>query len=299
MKFALKSRIRAFLATLHHAVTMTSTPQSTYFELTTGPGLDIESYRNVLIIGYEGCDKERVNAMHVTELRLLKQLNKPSGHEYIAAAVITPDGSTKYLAIERLCGPLNDSQSNTSLPPTTSQGDVRVKHPLSLRNKLGPRHISSTSSIASLDSLSRKHDARDVIQVLDKPVHKDNDICYSKLNFTSSNPLYLYQLVILALTLHESETFYRLFSKNCYWFAGSLMDILGRMHDIPLLEEEGHRHVQAGTWNMVPVKQKIPDHDMDAIIKEHHGKIRVFKQTVSFPDLISLSTSTNLLSDRG
>jgi hypothetical protein len=287
MKFALKSRIRTFLSTILHAVKMTSTPQSTYFDLPTGPGLHVQAYHNLLMMGYEGHDDERMNAMCVTELRLLKQLKKSSGHEYVMASITTPDGSTKYLAIERHPGDLSDSapaQSDTSLPPIASEGHARVKSS-SLRIKLQPRPFSTTSSITSLDSSSPKRDARDVIQVLDKPVHNNNDTCYGKLEFTSSNPLYLYQLVTLALTLHESQTCYRLFSTNCYWFAGLLVDAVEKIYDMPFVNEEGQRWVQAGTWNAVPVYKKAPDDVIKTIIEEHSRCMKTFKHTVSLSNL--------------
>lgn len=65
------------------------------------------------------------------------------------------------------------------------------------------------------------------------------DRVLGRLRFTgTTRPLYLYELVVLAVTMHESEACYRLCSTNCYWFSGLLMNILERDYGLELEVEK-------------------------------------------------------------
>jgi hypothetical protein len=289
MIFHLKSCIRTFFAAIARAFGMSSNslnPQ--YFEFRSR--IDITNYLDILELAYGQEDLERMNAMHVTKVVLRKQLDKKSEHEYLVAYIQTPAGTTKYLAIERLRGAENlsshgevvpTSQSDTALACVGCPDDI-LPTPSTPSRKKHHASGSSSSSISSLDSLSKKspRHANDVVQVLDNPYHKEADKEFTQLEFTTNRPLYLYQLAILAETLHKSEICYKLFSKNCYWFAGLLLDVLETDYDLGKCKKSGCQ--QSGTCNYIPVFTEVPKTFVNDIIRERNERVGAFEQKVSF-----------------
>jgi hypothetical protein len=139
-------------------------------------------------------------------------------HENLVAQVRAQDGTERYLAVECLCGePLVwhidsalTSCSDMSLAQSTSINASTVD----LQDLPCPLH---ETSITSLDSLSKKlHNANNVVQALDGPLHEPDDKTLMRLVFKGSCTLYFYRLAILAVTLHENEECCKLFLKNCY-----------------------------------------------------------------------------------
>jgi hypothetical protein len=119
------------------------------------------------------------------------------------------------------------------------------------------------------------------VQVLDNPYHDPKDKILGKLKFETDRPLYLYQLAILAVTLHESDTCYRLFSKNCYWFAGLLVDVLKVDYKLQFIGNGERRGgPQSGTWNHIPVFKEAPETAVNEIICECIKRVGVFEETV-------------------
>lgn len=304
MIFHLKSRIRTFFATIVRAFRMSSkNPQ--YFEFRSR--IDITNYVDILNLAYGQEDLERMNAMHVTKVVLRKQLDKKSEHEYLVVYIQTPAGTTKYLAIERLSGPENlslhgevipTSQSDAALACAGRPNDIIPTPSTPSRKEHRRRRASGSSSIsiASLDSLSKNspRDANDVIQVLDEPYHKEAGKVFRELEFTTNRPLYLYRLVILAETLHRNERCYRLFSKNCFWLAGLLLDVLGA--DYELDRHKGSGGQQSGTWHYIPVFTEVSKTTVNDIIREWNEHVGAFEQKVSFRLAISTSTKCSFRS---
>jgi hypothetical protein len=265
MPFHLQSHIRAFFSPLFRAIGMSSAPSSAYFEFRSGSNSDVNTYSELLALNYGQEGAARMNAMRITELRLVKQMDKISRHEYVVACVTTPHGTTQYLSLERLRGDTvtRASQSDSMLTRTSSkQRSFPSRSP-----------STSSSSESSMDYLSKRSDALDAVRTLDKPLHAPGDCVLGSLRFAGTRPFYLYELVVLAVTMHESQACYRLFSTNCYWFAGLLMNILEKDYGLKLAVEK-RRGVKPGTWIAIPVYEQAPDKDLLAVIgdfQEHVG----------------------------
>jgi hypothetical protein len=132
-----------------------------------------------------------------------------------------------------------------------------------------------------MDYLSKRSDALDTVRTLDKPLHVPGDRVLGRLRFTGTRPFYLYELVMLAVTMHESQTCYRLFSTNCYWFAGLLMNILEKDHG-QKLEVEKRQGVKPGTWIAIPFYEQAPEQDLLAVIVDFQEHVRSFQKGVIY-----------------
>jgi hypothetical protein len=132
-----------------------------------------------------------------------------------------------------------------------------------------------------MDYISKQSDAIDTVRTLDRHLHAPGDRMLGRLRFTGTRPFYLYELVVLAVTMHESQTCYRLFSTNCYWFAGLLMNILEKDHGLKL-EVEKQRGVKPGSWIVVPFYEQAPEEDLLAVIADFQEHIRKFQKRVIF-----------------
>ena len=132
-----------------------------------------------------------------------------------------------------------------------------------------------------MDYLSKRSDALDTVRTLDKPLHATGDEVLGTLRFTGTRPFYLYELAVLAVTMHESQTCYRLFSTNCYWFTGLLMNILEKDYGLKL-EVENRRGVKPGTWIVIPLYEQAPPADLLAITNDFREHVENFQKKVIF-----------------
>jgi hypothetical protein len=164
-----------------------------------------------------------MKAMRVTDIHLIKQMHKAFKHEYTIAHVEMPESHRKYLGFEQLVNPgvcvdtLPTSQSDMALAGASRPNDASniPQHQMPSTPSHEDRALLS-SSTASLYSLCMQcpHNANNVIRALENPKVEQTDKILGRLKFRTDHPLYLYQLAILAVTLHESETGYKLFSKD-------------------------------------------------------------------------------------
>jgi hypothetical protein len=58
---------------------------------------------------------------------------------------------------------------------------------------------------------------------------KSDELIY-ELNF--DKPLYLYELALLGVIVHEENTSYLLMSNNCYHFAGTIIKVLEEEYNV-------------------------------------------------------------------
>ena len=136
-----------------------------------------------------------------------------SRHEYITAAVTMGDSESNlsYVVIERNVGdPIRDLTNIDPVPP-------------------GPLFSSSNSSFSSIPSLSDSANpaANDKIGPIDPPgKREETDQRIYALEFDSGKQLYLYELAVLALIVHEENVCYLLMSNNCYHYAGTIVKVL-------------------------------------------------------------------------
>src|SRR5882762_1996283 len=164
----------------------------------------------------------QLKKFRVTHARSYKS-KAPSQHKYVSATVVDPENKTSFIAFERLRGdpePINASDINTD--PNTDPSRLGL---FSTSN-------SSLSSISSvLDSSSTPaHFTNDRIAPIPPPGKwdkKDEVICELKFE----KPLFLYELAILAVIVHEMNKSYLLMTNNCYHYAGTIMDVLEKVYD--------------------------------------------------------------------
>jgi hypothetical protein len=149
-----------------------------------------------------------------------------SHHEYISIAVVDVHNKTSHLVIERMAG---DSPNDANIHPPSN---------------LSISSISSTSSTSSLD-ITCAASADDRIGPLPSRMRNETDNAIFELHFTDENPLYLYQLAILALVIHKANTEYLLTTNNCYHFAGTIMKLLEYEYQALNVAVEG---ADAGLW---------------------------------------------------
>jgi hypothetical protein len=149
-----------------------------------------------------------------------------------------------------------------------------------------PSHPScATTSVASLDSLKKPYNADDIVWALDRSLHEKNDKTLGRHIF-EDRPLYLYQLAILAATLNENEEGYKLFSKNCYWFAGSLIGVLESQYHQKMEggdgkeQGKGKEKGEQGTWQWIQVYRTSTTLERD-IIAAYNTSVGAFEETVS------------------
>lgn len=172
--------------------------------------------------------KGEVKKWRVTRVRAYKT-KAHTQHEYISAAVVDVLKKTHFVAIERGRGdpdpiPLSDTNNNTDPQPYEA-------------------FSSSTSSLSSVSDILPTHLADDKISPMPssgKWNENDDFICELELE----KPLYLYELAILAMIVHEVNKKYLLVTNNCYHYAGTIMRVLGEEYGT-MNTTDGAR---AGKW---------------------------------------------------
>jgi len=100
------------------------------------------------------------------------------------------------------------------------------------------------------------------------------------LEFEENKGPFLYELAVLAATLHTSMTTYRLLSKNCYWYSGLLLNLLEMKHGVKAVAKGG-RH---GTWKCyVRLYQQAEEAELRPVIDTFHYDLEAFDKIVSNP----------------
>ena len=171
-----------------------------------------------------------------------------SCHEYISIAVVDVHNKTSHLVIERMAGDF--------------PYDANIHPPLNLS-------ISSTSSTSSLDITCA---ANDRIGPLPFRMQNETDDAIYELHFTDENPLYLYQLIILALVIHKANTEYLLTTNNCYHFTGTIMKLLEYEYQALNVVVEG---VDAGLWCGVAIYSRNKA-NLSSLLRHFKDHIRNF-----------------------
>jgi hypothetical protein len=194
---------------------MSSQAPRQYFEFEERSNISVGLYYNHLMTHYRVLHDGlgRMKQMCITEICLVKEMDTIAEHEYLVVCIQPPCGPAQYLSFERHPGNITKraSESDSRLASTTF-----------------PSPRSSLSSQSSLNTSSKRCDAHDDIGVLDSNIRGPRDRQLEQITFTSSDPLYLYQLVVLAVTVHNSKTCYQILSNNCYWFSRLMLNILER-----------------------------------------------------------------------
>jgi len=271
------SRFKSHIHTLFSRILgmMSSESPCIYFEfeelqVSSSP---VSMYCDHLLTHYqeENDGLARMKELRITEIRLVKEMDTVAQHEYLVAYITPPHGITQYLSLERHPGDIakDASQSDSALMSTSGgQRSISSSSPL-------PR--SSLASQSSLDSSLKHCDANDIIGVLNNPIRKPTDKFVLQLTFSSDNPLYVYQLVVLAVTVHNSEMCYRLLSNNCYWFSRLMVNILEKKFTLKSIvidnpktkfgfAKPSLRKSESGTLAGIALYTPAPEEDVAAIV---------------------------------
>jgi hypothetical protein len=319
MFFYLKPHhIRTFFTAIFRTFGM-----SNYFEFEKGRQMDVEAYRQLLLLQYrDDNDDGRMKSTKVTELHHYKQMSKSSQHEYVVARIMAPNGSTAYISFERLSGERGDPQSakahnpHSQQPspspspssdkvqahtyenshgqqPTPSPSSSSDKAPVgTATNSRQPLSlIPPSSSSTSLDSL-KSHSAQDIVRALGKPKQEHDDVFVGKLRFKDDCPLYLYNLATLAVTLHKSELSYELLSNNCYWFAGVLIKVLESCFQIKF-EHAKPPQPKPGGWKTITICKPSKE-EVEKVIDEFNKSVKSFEEKVNLSIGVLVKTHSSL-----
>lgn len=142
---------------------------------------------------------------------------------------------------------------------------------------------SSLFSIASLDSTKNTCHAHDVVTLsVNTLKHPFDRITRVLKCHRDTEPVYLYKLAVLAKTLHNTSIEYKLFSQNCYWFAGVLFELLEqRLNAKSTLEE--HRN---GVWGRILIYKQESPSDLAQVTERFVRNLAAFEHEVRITILL-------------
>jgi len=261
-----------------------------------------------------------MNDYLVTEAKLYKS-TATSKHEYVSLKVQGPRKKVLYIAIERARGsvvdkvdkkddpnakdPYDDDNNNDAQPAGDSSGRCTPNQPKSLppqtdvaiRSRGFFSSSSPSPSVASLDKLTRKHKAEDIITDLcSKEMHESTDQVFRTLIFSPAIPLY--EVALLGSTLHQMRRYYLLFSDNCYYYAGTIIKTLEDKYKPTLavettgsvdldeqLELKKMKKNRAGKWYGIPIYDK-EDVNTEPVIAQFEQNLENFKNSGGFCVLV-------------
>ena len=125
-----RSKLNAFLAPLLRTLGMSSNSPHLYFEFQElSNSREVTFYRFHLLLRYEEEELDglgRMKDLRITELRMMKQMYTFPQHEYLLAAIMTPDGIMQWISLERHPGDFGKraSQSDSGLISNQSRSSL-------------------------------------------------------------------------------------------------------------------------------------------------------------------------------
>ena len=273
----------SFIVTIYHhilhllAMSSTSKSQRCEIPLCSTP---IQVYCDRLQAQYIHEGLARMEQCFVEEIKLCKDINSRSKHEYLVAKVQALDASF-FLAFERGLGEMIDKATHRE-----GEDDTSSQAPPGQ-----PPDDSRSSTLASLDSSFHRRNADDIVKYLESERYEGKYMLLRTLSFsrptltlpssssspsgplpssTSSAPLplpssfssaplpqvssssclHLYELAVLANTIHTTKPEYLLLSDNCYFYAGTIAKVLQERY-MPALEI-GSEAMDRRLWRVLP-----------------------------------------------
>ncbi|GLB43916.1 hypothetical protein LshimejAT787_1501000 [Lyophyllum shimeji] len=127
---------------------------------------------------------------------------------------------------------------------------------LSSKTSHHSRSLRPKSSISSFDSSSNDQPAKDTVLWVRHPKKLPKDCLLGVLTFptkaTTTSPVFFYNIIVLADTLHKSYPLYHLFSHNCYHLAGAMTKVLELACGVCMVKEQHvPAHLQQGSWYII------------------------------------------------
>jgi hypothetical protein len=243
----LTSRLRTFFSSVLHTLGMPS-QSSAYFEFEHKGQIPVDSYFTILQREY-GHNPARRNVMRVREIHVVKELLRASEHEYVVAHVEVPDGQIMYLSFERLRGDVintSDSDNMVTLPNSKQTSPESHRRSSSLSSP-----SPSSVSLASCNSFSKHRTAADdCVTSHQNPIKEAKDFDCGRLLFDDQKMLCLYELAILASSIHEDGSQYHLIGENCYYYAHLFVNVLESKYNVTFQPSES-KAGKVGHWNGV------------------------------------------------
>ena len=243
----------------------------------------------------------------VTEAKLYRSAN--SRHEYISLKVQGPKKLKiiyfpKYIAIERVRGSVVDNVDKKDDPnakgPYVNDGDDAQPAGDSL----------PSPSVASPDKSTPMRKAEDNVSRLSSTGKRaTRDQVFRTLTFSPGIPLY--EVALLANTLHQMKRCYLLFSDNCYYYAGTIIKTLEEKYKPMVavettgstdldeeLELKKMKKNQAGAWYGIPVYDK-EDFNTEPVIAQFEQDLAHFRKYVGFWMLVVNDDKAHLFRSAG
>lgn len=215
----------------------------------------IGTYWQRLLLLAQAQGVSKLKEWRVVQARAFKT-KAVSQHEYISAAVRSPDGQVHHVAIERGRGDIEKSNIRSSSNPS----------------------LTSLSARSVSDLVSPTRDAEDTISPLEMRLGLDQgkrntkDELIFELTFEAGGrPLYLYELASLAKVVHNGGLSYLLMTNNCYHFAGSIMKSIEVAYEVENSVEGG----LAGKWCGLDIYSK-KKWSMELVLQDFREDTKTF-----------------------
>jgi len=234
--------------------------------------------------------------LRVTSVNLVKEKGSRAEHEYVSVTVQDQEKRVAYICFERNRGDecrgaqlRRDRQFGHYGKDSGWQTSLSSSPSLQLGWKTSSG--SSLFSIASLDSTKNTCHAQDVVSLtVDTLKHRFDTVTRVLKCHREMEPLYLYELAVLAKTLHNTSIEYKLFSKNCYWYAGVLFELLEqRLKSKSTLGE--HRN---GVWGKISIYKKEAPRDLARVMEQYIRNLAAFEYEVYIATLLVSSSSLDV-----
>ncbi|KAF8063945.1 hypothetical protein FPV67DRAFT_1502925 [Lyophyllum atratum] len=292
MRFSFKKRLSSLVSPLLKLFRMPGDiPNGAEFrteELPVGAYLEL--------LGHNYNTPAESQELRAVKLSLYKQ-KTTSQHEYVVVTVQNRQGAYHYFRIERM----PDSRVRESVPtsPTDSSLSLPEAPPMpssssapSLRSSETSHHSRSLRpkpSISSVNSFSKDQPAKDIVLWVQYPRTLPNDCLLGVLTFptqpTATSPVFFYNIIVLADTLHKSYPLYQLFSHNCYHLAGTITKVLELACGVCMVKEQSvPTHLRKGSWYIIGrtfnPEEKDFATDIEKLKTEYEVATKNFKQAL-------------------
>ncbi|KJA13924.1 hypothetical protein HYPSUDRAFT_49520 [Hypholoma sublateritium FD-334 SS-4] len=227
------------------------------FETLDKSGSDIERYINNLLNGYNAHGSLRMEQYMVTEMYHCKEDTRV-GHEYVSAKVVGPR-RTFYLVFERFRGLDNKDESITYTQgalaaEAQSEGEPLARRGI-LRGSSEAVQASCNTSLETIDDIAdkvspvRARNAVDRVSVSTtqtRPARWPHPASYISRTVTLKDPIQLYQVAVLAATVHYSAKTYKIDLTNCYFYAEAMIQVMKRHHRAVIGEDLRPKRMETG-----------------------------------------------------
>jgi len=206
--------------------------------------------------------RARMPLLKVLELRLYKAKLSPE-HEYIVAKISRPQQPDGLLRIERFA----DRDINGK-----ADGDT-------LQSFQSTSSLASSPNTSASSQLSSKVDALDTVSTMRNGEwpSENHDVLIEKAVCKRDCPAILLHLAILAKIVHDDSPIYRTFSRQCYWYADTIM----RVFQSSFSGITSERCEESGKWNRIPIYDPEATKNLEDIVCEIK---RAFKQRQDYVD---------------